>query len=58
LIAHFLKKKEPRLKKHTSLFPIPHFVLKKMYVNAGYLSTHNANIPPCNLGLGSGRKNR
>jgi hypothetical protein len=29
-----------------------------MYVNAGYLFAHNANIPPWNLGLGSGRKNR
>jgi hypothetical protein len=29
-----------------------------MYVNAGYLSAHNANIPSRNPGLGSGRKNR
>jgi hypothetical protein len=29
-----------------------------MFVNAGYLSAHNANIPSLNLGLGSGRKNR
>jgi hypothetical protein len=29
-----------------------------MFVNAGYLSAHNANIPSLNPGLGSGRKNR
>jgi hypothetical protein len=29
-----------------------------MYVNAGHLFAHNANIPPWNPGLGSGRKNR
>jgi hypothetical protein len=39
-------------------FSQPTFCIQKIYVNAGYLSTHNANIPPCNPGLGSGRKNR
>jgi hypothetical protein len=29
-----------------------------MFVNAGYLSAHNANISSLNPGLGSGRKNR
>jgi hypothetical protein len=43
--------------KNTALFPIPHFVLKMMFVNAGYLSTHNAKDPPRNPDLGSGRKN-
>jgi hypothetical protein len=28
------------------LFPIPHFVLKRCFVNAGYLSAHNAMIHP------------
>jgi hypothetical protein len=29
-------------------FPLsqPTFRIQKIYVNAGYLSTHNANIPP------------
>jgi hypothetical protein len=40
--------------KNTALFPIPHFVLKKMFVNACYLSTHNAKDSSRNLGLGSG----
>jgi hypothetical protein len=29
-----------------------------MFVNAGYLSAHNAIIPFLNPGLGSGRENR
>jgi hypothetical protein len=29
-----------------------------MFVNVGYLSAHNANVPSLNPGLGSGRKNR
>ena len=29
-----------------------------MFVNASYLSAHNANVPTLNPGLGSGRKNR
>jgi hypothetical protein len=29
-----------------------------MFVNAGYLSAHNAIIPSLNPGLGRGRKNR
>jgi hypothetical protein len=29
-----------------------------MFVNAGYLSAHNAKVPSLNPGLGSGRKNR
>jgi hypothetical protein len=29
-----------------------------MFVNAGYLSTHNAKDPSLNPGLGSGRKKR
>jgi hypothetical protein len=29
-----------------------------MFVNVGYLSAHNANIPSLNPGLGSGRENR
>jgi hypothetical protein len=31
---------------------------QKMFVNAGYLSAHNANVPTPNPDLGSGRKNR
>jgi hypothetical protein len=42
----------------TCPFPIPHFVLKQMFVNAGYLSTHNAKDPSLNPGLRSGRENR
>jgi hypothetical protein len=38
-------------------FSHPTFCIQKMYVNAGYLSAHNANILPRNPGLGSGRKN-
>jgi hypothetical protein len=40
------------------LFPIPYFVLKRCLLMQGYLSTHNAIIPPLNPGLGSGRENR
>jgi hypothetical protein len=29
-----------------------------MFVNVGYLSADNANIPSLNPGLGSGKKNR
>jgi hypothetical protein len=36
----------------------PTFCTQKMFVNAGYLSAHNANIPSLNPDLGSGRKNR
>jgi hypothetical protein len=35
----------------------PIFCAQKMFVNVGYLSAHNAIIPPLNPGLGSGRKN-
>jgi hypothetical protein len=42
----------------TLTFSHPTFCTQKMFVNAGYLSAHNANVPSLNPGLGSGRKNR
>jgi hypothetical protein len=46
------------LKYHIPLFSQPTFRIRKMYVNAGHLFAHNANIPPWNPGLGGGTKNR
>jgi hypothetical protein len=39
-------------------FSHPTFCTQKMFVNAGYLSAHNAKDPSLIPGLGSGRKNR
>jgi hypothetical protein len=48
-------------RKHYSFLETPPFATfctQKMFFNAGYLSTHNANDPSLNPDLGSGRKNR
>jgi hypothetical protein len=39
-------------------FSHPTFCTQKMFVNAGYLSAHNAKDPSLIPGLGSGRKSR
>jgi hypothetical protein len=42
----------------TLLFSDSTFCTQTMFVNAGYLSSHNAKDPSLILGLGSGRKSR